>query len=775
MTDTNTLTSSLTNPTALRGENRLTSDEEKKDEDTSEEEGQEALWIEVDTKPTTSPPRRSWSASTRSPPTTPVRTSKIILLQPPAPPPPPPAQSPQDISSLADKARSMLEEALQTSHSINQRRQKAQSAFTTALEARRLSDQDFDDALERLWQEARDKGVLAIEDDDDQETARDCLNLVLPCGKAAVPQDSPAVAAPPVPTNSDDISTLGFDNTFEEHSPLSMSSLNEILDAPTTPLAVTAAAEKPKTKRRRRWFRLVKPKAKVSKTKPAKLVEPVQREVQRFVATIVEPEEDDVLDGETKVELEQARALDQKLDGVLKTALAQADDESVTSWQGVPVHEERQTKKKTPKEPEGQRHVGPRQSFDQVQPQFVTAPRGAPAILMQKSWESLEEQGALPTAEDLQEQQQRAAQQEAQAKQKKKSKKKKKNDKAAVPPLDTDLSKGVDPFLMPLPSLSPASTGITGPDDEDDDEGRPEYEDRYVINPFVAEGEDKYKCLEMCAAFVDCGDSLASDDTAERIEQRRLAHAEVPEHRRLSEPPPVQRTRAEEDERPADDPMDDPEPEPERYAPLPEALQQQQQQLESDRAPVYTLPTAETDDSSNPVGPMPKPPTPKRSKTAETVEKKRFGLFGRRHSSDKSKKELDKGKKESPLRKLGRLSLKKPAPEVQGPSTTRIIKLQTKKVATPPRKDKRQVQQLAPIEDSPQRYQVPQEKLVHITVGENPAKLGATSEDSDTALTHSMTHVTDDSDSLLHMIKEQQKRRPRLDPGDVTEVRGIDP
>lgn len=484
-------------------------------------------------------------------------------------------------AAKAQTARQLLQQALQQ-NSVPW----AQSAFASALEARLLVEGSVTKDLQQLLDDSCANGIRAVTRGDKREAAI-CLGQLIDCvGTATTTADvvrggvgrgGGGIGNDDNDQNDglllDDISTLGFDNTFEAPlSPggeagrgelLSVTSLNEILDAPlgtddnnnpahpshsatavarkrftflvgrhpasgpgstpkdqavqattTKPEVPTTAAAKPPglpttsalpTKPKKKKWRLKKAFHSTSSAAPTGKGKPGS--IQRFTAQVVtedDDDEDDADDDPPTAFDAKVKEIDQRLNDKLRHALEHDDEESITSLHGVPLHgfEVKKSHKKNHKKQQSQRHQSADgqqevvvavkhlpQLFEKKKPHFTAAPRGEAHILMQKSWESLEADGALPpldppfvAASGLPPPPPPPPPRTA------------RNDPPQVNAND------LDPLVVPLPSISPASTGISGPLDDDDDlgGGQPKKRvDKYSIhNNGEEDRKDRYALPE---------------------------------------------------------------------------------------------------------------------------------------------------------------------------------------------------------------------------------------------------------------------------------------
>mmetsp|Transcript_23648 Transcript_23648/g.36516 ORF Transcript_23648/g.36516 Transcript_23648/m.36516 type:complete len:449 (+) Transcript_23648:61-1407(+) len=216
------------------------------------------------------------------------------------------------------------------------------------------------------------------------------------------------------------MSTLGFDNTFDKCETMTISSLNEIMDAPISPESTSqkqADEEKEKVERqeKKKPFKLFRRRTKQNKESSSAKVEPQvdkeqplvqEKEELRYInAKIVgedegEAEPDPLFD---LAELEMFKNADKITGSRLKNAIAMDRTESLNSWHGVPLHEQAQTltpdrikksdkKKESVEMPEEERlSNSPARNPDDLLPKFVPAPKGDPSILTARSWSLLME------------------------------------------------------------------------------------------------------------------------------------------------------------------------------------------------------------------------------------------------------------------------------------------------------------------------------------------------------------------------------------------------
>ncbi len=191
------------------------------------------------------------------------------------------------------------------------------------------------------------------------------------------------VVVVPQPDNviaSDTISSLGFDKSFDVKSPLSMSSLNEILDAPPTPTATTDQSatvdeqnkKRTKTNVVRGMFQKKNKKVKSKKSFSFLSFSRYARSV-----TIVEKEdnEDDDDDDAADPVLRASRDINERIQASLMRAMENDDAESLTSFSGVPmILKEENTTKPNEKNKsltilQGQKPL----DFEKVKPTFVVS------------------------------------------------------------------------------------------------------------------------------------------------------------------------------------------------------------------------------------------------------------------------------------------------------------------------------------------------------------------------------------------------------------------
>jgi hypothetical protein len=557
-----------------------------------EEEGQEALWIDRSIGPAGEPAKRSLfkSKSTNSTPTTPKQLNILLLesqANPPPPPPPPPlrktdsdADKQREAAQKAETARKLLDQALSVNvGSDGQRELLAQSAFREATDARKLLEKKTSRELDTVLENAKTKGeaaaalarqmqvqeertvaatITAEEDeeaslrrgpplklleeqvldskgsaDDHASRARQYLEFILPdVGLRGIPRATQGSQKAKV-EKMDDMSTLGFDNTYMDASPtaadpmdiLSIGSLNEILDgpmdkSPEKPLA--SNKDEPKKKRggffggvfRKKTAKEEVPtksivnganevmkvtgskaagKKKAAQKNAEKFAKGSEKEVKRFVATVM------VEDGVGKTmereisnidELKKYQAVDEQMERQLLEAMSNDDTESLTSHQGVRMHG-KQTKPKDKKKSskgaveEPDPPQSPPRDYGKNRPTFVSVPQGVPGILMQKSWESLVENEAVPREEII-------------SKAKDAAPRTSERSPKVHPPPPMDDAQAA---LAPVPSRSPASS--VGDMEEDKYTIPPDVEQPKVDDRYAVVGSD-------CETFEYCWSSCGS-------------------------------------------------------------------------------------------------------------------------------------------------------------------------------------------------------------------------------------------------------------------------
>jgi hypothetical protein len=190
------------------------------------------------------------------------------------------------------------------------------------------------------------------------------------------------VQPPDVVPASDTISSLGFDKSFDVKSPLSMSSLNEILDAPLTPTSdeantPTEPVEK-KTSRIRGMFRKKNkgPKSSLRNkgTKSAKRTISLRlnrsQENNPTIIVLENVEDDEVYD--PKLHSREALAtvdINDRIQMALLQAMENDDTQSLTSLSGVPVISNTDETEEKSKPIHGQKPL----NFDKIKPNFVVA------------------------------------------------------------------------------------------------------------------------------------------------------------------------------------------------------------------------------------------------------------------------------------------------------------------------------------------------------------------------------------------------------------------
>ena len=714
----------------------------------------------------------------------------------------------------------------------------------------------------------QNKDYTSAEENDDAYVSRQCFEFIL---SDVLLEDDIRQSHAKGPTLFmgeavvlDDISSIGYDNTFEvsptgqtgtAYDVMSMSSLNEILDGPLESdqkandeeVKDNAADGGEKTSFRK----LKKPsvmglfrhntKKAVNKTmdiddeqeaaamaniqpiaiaksstttrklknpfRPSKKAVaaptntrtdgrergPADKDIERFVATVVLSEEDDQPNEPDYKDLKKVKGLDEKLEKVLRDAMANDDNESVTSAQGVPLHGweemaspdgDNKAKKKASEEESAVRTHGPPVDFSKVRPKFVTAPRGAPEILMQRSWESLEKEGAVPKREEQ-----------------------------AVPPQDVN-SEEIDPLITQLPSMSPASTGITGPTDDG-------ITDRYIVNPFVQENnnDDKYaadapgscgydvwsSCIEMITPVPDEPVEEKSPTGEKEMEKERYVPVdEIAKEEEKDGKEDVDKGNSKSSRRfklfggsrrksKSDDNEDTPEPEAEvkvtntREAKVeePQKIPKKQKRKERASARVIASVSSAASDLFKPSSSSSASDSkPKTSKSSRSPGR----LWPARSSGGESAPKLSKSRVRMGGDNDGLVQTMSaplpPAPAQKKQPKKREAKLPPP-VAPPHGKDKPVVGFTASFATrlSPRRSKKSNEDVDDDVQKEPMVLLLATSDDDKgsatvTSLASGDAKSSDANDSLLNMIKEQKVKQQRgLDPADTVsgEVRGIDP
>ena len=419
-----------------------------------------------------------------------------------------------------ETARKLLNQALSPHANVGSRDLLAQAAYTHATEARRLMEDTPTPEMEALLKDAQLKGQAEVSktrqlqlhgttdsksEDEHASRARNLLEFILPdVDTTNLPKTT---TSGPTTKSPDDISTLGFDNTYvgkggsKDFDILSMSSLNEILDGPMEVAKTTTEkpiADQPDGKTTDQdndasvqdeekptpdaeealdqhpefpviKHRIVKEEAEknelVQETEVELRKEPVKRggakrsglfgsifrakskdpnelaesapkktpprkksgrwgsrkspkkeatpEPSRFVTTVLFDDGVDASHNEgiqdlsreiaNIQELEKIKAIDEKTNKSLQDAIATDDTESLTSFLGVPIHGKEEKRKKEDKKGKAKGKIPaakevpeettaasrkPR-DFEKSKPHFVSAPKGDPAILTSKSWESL--------------------------------------------------------------------------------------------------------------------------------------------------------------------------------------------------------------------------------------------------------------------------------------------------------------------------------------------------------------------------------------------------
>lgn len=296
-----------------------------------------------------------------------------------------------------------------------------------------------------------EKDISKALESDDPDFCTQLLETILPEVDPSILERARNMSISPLvldTKSSDEISSLGFMNgTFEEmtnhqkksnnndinhaKSPMSMSSLNEILDGPLSPpkipqeivskskhLAGAELASAPLTtepmENAEPTTLPIKPKGHGGflgfggggrRSKKSSQRYYGRKNLQRFQATVQEfnDNQDDDKELEPPDELEQFVDLDRQLSARLKDAMDKDETGSLTSMEGVPVHEKIQKKKDKKKskskkletmnieeDQANEKHPRRPVNWEILKPNFVTAPKGEPALLMTaKSWDSL--------------------------------------------------------------------------------------------------------------------------------------------------------------------------------------------------------------------------------------------------------------------------------------------------------------------------------------------------------------------------------------------------
>ena len=203
-------------------------------------------------------------------------------------------------------------------------------------------------------------------------------SVAVATSKDVVAVTGAVVSQPDAVIASDTISSLGFDKSFDVKSPLSMSSLNEILDAPLTPTATTEeSVAEPKQKRTKKnaargLFRKKEKKDKLTnsfsfmnRSRYARSVVVVEKEMK---------EDDDDADDADPV-LFVTRDINERIQASLMRAIENDDAESLTSFTGVPMILKEDKNTKSNEKPksltvlQGQRPM----NFEKVKPTFVVS------------------------------------------------------------------------------------------------------------------------------------------------------------------------------------------------------------------------------------------------------------------------------------------------------------------------------------------------------------------------------------------------------------------
>jgi hypothetical protein len=191
-----------------------------------------------------------------------------------------------------------------------------------------------------------------------------------PISTTEAPQPPDAVPA------SDTISSLGFDKSFDVKSPLSMSSLNEILDAPLTPTESSDVANKsvqPIKKKRKNMIRgMFRKTNKGPKSNIRSLSLRLNRSQERNPTIIVleNVEDDEMYDPKLHGrEVLATMDVNERIQMALLQAMENDDTQSLTSLTGVPVISNVEEKEEKTVPIRGQKPL----NFDKIKPNFVAA------------------------------------------------------------------------------------------------------------------------------------------------------------------------------------------------------------------------------------------------------------------------------------------------------------------------------------------------------------------------------------------------------------------
>jgi len=311
--------------------------------------------------------------------------------------------------------------------------------------ARSFVEKDGTVELMNRQADSPDSAKMAVDVDEFASQAREALESILRVDDEPISLKENLSGIPSgVSDKSKEVSTimstLGFDNTFDNGDALTITSLNEIMDGPITPVMASqkqtpvstsqkqtpvVASQKKVEEEKKGPFSMFRKRTKRNKEVTSanidpkvdnkKPVKPEKNEVRYFEAKIVgdgedEKEPDPLFD---LAELEKIRNAEERTGSKLKEALAMDRTGSLQSWDGVPLHDEpeilapdeiRRDQKKDPMQPSEKGNLSslpPRNPAD-LMPKFVPAPKGDPAILTARSWSLLKEEEEKRTERELQ-------------------------------------------------------------------------------------------------------------------------------------------------------------------------------------------------------------------------------------------------------------------------------------------------------------------------------------------------------------------------------------
>jgi hypothetical protein len=241
---------------------------------------------------------------------------------------------------------------------------------------------------------------------------------------------------------SDTVSSLGFDKSFDVKSPLSMSSLNEILDAPPTPSGTTeesmvAEPTKKRTKKGAVRGILFRKKEKKDKEKKSFAFMNRTRYARSVVVVEKEEKEDDADDADPVLFV--TRDINERIQASLMRAMENDDAESLTSFTGVPMILKEDKNCKSNDKPksvtviQGQKPL----NFEKVKPTFVVSKDSLTLAEIQEKF--------VPMYDDEEEEEEEEEDKDVQN---------------LASPVTSDVSNNEGELVEALKSSSPSSTGV---------------------------------------------------------------------------------------------------------------------------------------------------------------------------------------------------------------------------------------------------------------------------------------------------------------------------